>query len=426
MARIPDRHATTGAPGCWCGAEALEPFSPHYFRCRACETLVSAEMPGPEISRVQDDERGFYGREYWFSHQERTLGQPSILVRARSDLPERCLHWLRSVLRFKLPPARILEVGSSHGGFVAMLRWAGFEATGLEISPWVVEFARETFGVPMLLGRVEDQRIEPASVDMILLMDVLEHLRDPESTMRHCLGLLRPDGILLIQTPCYPEGRSHADLVAAGDRVLEMLQPREHLYLFSRRAVGELLGRLGASHVAAEPALFAEYDMFLVVGRGPVATHPPEEIEGILSRRPASRMVQALLDLDRDRRGVAQRYAEAEADRAARLQALDEQGRRLGEAEAERNNLGAEVKALREHLEAAEADRAARLEIVHEQGAELATQEEQIRLLLAQLRTLQTVITAIQRGRAYRLLRRLGFWKWFERAVARSPADSST
>ena len=47
----------------------------------------------------------------------------------------------------------------------------------------------------MLLGPVEDQQIEPGSLDVIALMDVFEHLPDPVSTMRHCLRLLRPDGI---------------------------------------------------------------------------------------------------------------------------------------------------------------------------------------------------------------------------------------
>ena len=65
----------------------------------------------------------------------------------------------------------------------------------------------------------------------------------------------------------------------------------------------------------------------------------------------------------------------AEADRAARHEVIDEQGRRLGEVEAERNNLRAEAAALRSQLEAAEADRAARLEVIHEQGRQLGEAE---------------------------------------------------
>lgn len=339
-------------------------------------------MPDREIARVEDEERDFYGRRYWFEYQERELGNPDITVRARTDLPERCVYWLRTVLTYKLPPGRVLELGSAHGAFVAMLRWAGFDATGLELSPWVVQFIRETFQVPVLLGPVEDQQIEPASLDVIALMDVLEHLSDPESTMRHCLGLLKPDGILLIQTPCYPEGRTYDEMVAQHDRFLEMLKPTDHLYLFSRRSIHDLFRRLGADYVAFEPAIFAEYDMFVVVSRVPLVTLGPAEIDATLSARPAGRMIQALLDLDVARRDLGRRYVESETDRAARLEVIHEQGRRLSVLEHE-------LAELRRHLNEIEGDRAARLRVIHEQADRLqalAAERETLRAELATLR----------------------------------------
>jgi SAM-dependent methyltransferase len=468
-------------PSCWCGSSELVPFSPGYLRCERCVTLVRAQIADSDIARVVDDKAEFYGREYWFSHQERDLGCPNILVRARTDLPERCLYWLRTVLRYKQPPGRVLELGSGPGGFLAMLRWAGFDATGLEISPWVVQFIRETFQVPVLCGPVEDQQIEPASLDVIALMDVLEHLPDPFSTMRHCLGLLKADGILLIQTPCYPEGRTHEEMVAQRDRFLEMLKPADHLHLFSRRSIRDLFHWLGVKHVAFETALFAEYDMFVVVSRVSPVSHGPVEIETALSARPAGRMIQALLDLDVDRSDLRRRYAESEADRAARLQALEAQGRRLGEVEGERNGLRAEASALRRELEVIEADNTARLEVIEAQGRRLGEVEgerndlraemsavrhhleiveadsaarlevietqgrhigaieadraarlevihdqgRRLHDLEAELQSLQNLIRAIQSTRTYKLLRWLGRWRWMEHAIRRPQADSS-
>lgn len=287
------------APRCWCGNLDLIPFSPEYLKCRACETLVFAEPPGPEISQVTDDERDFYGRSYWFTHVEERLGQPNILVRSRKDLPERCLYWLRTAMRYKLPPASVLELGSGHGGFVSLLRWAGFEAIGLELSPWVVDFARAKFNVPMLLGRVEEQQIEPGSLDVIAMMDVFEHLPDPTATIRHCSNLLKPNGVLIIQTPRYPEGESYEELVARSDRFLELLKPIEHVYLFSRHAIREFFTRLGYAYVQFEPAIFPHYDMFLAVSRVPLVAHGPETIKATLKAAPGRRLLQAFLDVDR-------------------------------------------------------------------------------------------------------------------------------
>jgi hypothetical protein len=87
------------------------------------------------VTHVVDDAHDFYGKNYWFTHQEGDLGLPNIITRARIDLPERCLYWLRTLLKYKLPPAKVLELGSAHGGFVALLQWAGFEAMGSEVSP---------------------------------------------------------------------------------------------------------------------------------------------------------------------------------------------------------------------------------------------------------------------------------------------------
>ena len=59
-------------------------------------------------------------------------------------------HWLRTLMQFVLPPARVLEVGCGHGGFVAMMRQAGYDAMGLELSPSIVKFARDTFDIPVI------------------------------------------------------------------------------------------------------------------------------------------------------------------------------------------------------------------------------------------------------------------------------------
>ncbi len=208
---------------CWCGYDQLAPFSPDYLRCPNCETLVLASFPDPQTLLVSDDEHDLYGRNYYETLVEK-FDYPALEDRAVLDLPERCLYWLRALLQYKAPPGKVLELGSAHGGFVALLRWIGFDATGLELSPWLVDFARKTFDVPMLEGPVEEQNIAARTVDAIALMDVLEHLSDPKRTMAHCLSLIRDDGVLMIQTPHYCEGKTYEDMLADNDRFVEQLE----------------------------------------------------------------------------------------------------------------------------------------------------------------------------------------------------------
>ncbi len=283
---------------CWCGNSDLSSFSPEYRKCGACKTLVTTQAPKINVTRVTDDERDFYGKDYWFSHQEQNHGFPNILVRAREDLSNRCLFWLRHLLNHKLPPGRSLEVGSGHGGFVALLRCIGFEATGLELSPWLVEFSRKAFDVPILQGPIEDQVIEPGSLDFIVVMDVLEHFPDPVATMRRCGSLLKPEGLLLIQTPMFPEERTYADLVAHNDVFVKMLIGDEHIFLFSASSIRVLFGRLGYAHTEFQPAI-APHDMFVAASRTALASHTPDEIDSALVQTSGGRLVQALLDLHR-------------------------------------------------------------------------------------------------------------------------------
>ena len=386
---------------CWCGNTALSPFSQGYLKCEACETLVLADMPEHEIARVARDEGGLYGKEYWFSHQEEDLGYTNIELRARTDLPERCLHWLKTLLRYRQPPGSLLELGCAHGGFVALARAAGFDATGLELSPSIANLARRFFEIPVLVGPVEDQKIQPASLDVLAHFDVLEHLQDPVGTLRHCLALLKPDGLLLIQTPRYREGKSYESMVATKDAFLDQLKSDEHLYLFSESSIRSFFRRLGADFLEFEPPIFSHYDMFLLVSRQPLIRHDrtPDPMNGGVS----GRLLQAMLDLDASIQDLIKKYGEMDADRATRLEVIHQQGARVGELEAERNNLKAQLDSLSRSFAFSEADRAARLEVIHQQGAREGELEAERNNLKAQLDSLSQSFAFAEADRAARL-----------------------
>ena len=316
---------TSGSRPCWCGNTDLAPFDDDYLSCARCGTLVLRRMPEGDVTAVGPDEAGLYGKDYWFNHQENDVGFPNIVERSRKDLPERCMHWLRAVLKYKLPPARTLELGAAHGGFVAILRLAGFDATGLELSPWIAGYARKTFGVPMLQGPVERQNLPPGSLDLVAMMDVIEHLPDPVGTLKSCLALLKPDGVLMIQTPQYPQGMSLAQMKAAGETFVQHLRPQEHLYLFSRRASEELMRRVGAPYVAFEKAMFSQYDQFFVASRVAPATHEPDAARAALAKSGGGRLAGAMLDLADERD-----YYRAECEsRLKVIEVLDAEVKRL-------------------------------------------------------------------------------------------------
>lgn len=313
------------AISCWCGNHALDVFSPEYLRCISCNTLVSQVGLTPEKIVVKNDEEDFYGKNYWLSHQSEDLGYPDIFRRSRTDLSERCLHWLKAILKYKFAPATSIELGCAHGAFVGLLRQCGFDAQGLEMSPWIAEFARNTFQIPMHTGPIEEQTIPSASLDMIAMMDVLEHLPNPIATIRKCLDLLKPDGILVIQTPNYPIEKTHAQMVANNDVFLAQLKSDEHLYLFSQDSIESFFQHVSDApiYIQFEPAIFSQYDMFMMVSKQPLKTHSEEAIQQFLSSSPQTRIVQAMLDLAEQRDSYIRLFQQADMDRIARLETIN-------------------------------------------------------------------------------------------------------
>jgi SAM-dependent methyltransferase len=297
--------------------------------------LIVAEMPTASDLAVTSDEDSFYGRRY-FDRLSEQYDQPSLDARARTDLPERCVYWLRTLLKYKAPPAKVLELGSAHGGFVALLRAAGYDATGLDLSPALVDAARRRFGVPILVGPIETQAIDDGSLDVVALMDVLEHLPDPVAAMSRCRDLLSPRGLLIMQTPRYVENRSFEEMTGSNDPFLQQLKPDQHLLLFSESSLRLFLKQLGFEHVAFEPAIFSQYDQFAVASREPL--QPAGRVLGSASQQ---WLAQALID-------SREIY---EVERAAQLEV---------------------IKSLEGKWYAAERDREARLKVIEKLAHDLA------------------------------------------------------
>jgi 2-polyprenyl-3-methyl-5-hydroxy-6-metoxy-1,4-benzoquinol methylase len=282
---------------CWCGNAELSAYSDEYHVCKVCGTLVSRAVLADTAFTVEEDKSELYSRDYWTRRQTEHHQLPDITRRARLDLPERCTHWLQHLLPLRPPPARVLEVGCAHGAYVALLGWAGYQASGTEMSPWVVEFGRKEFGVEILAGRIETLGFSPASFDVIVLNDVIEHLPDPLTTLRHCGDLLAPGGFFVIQTPEYKEHLTYSDLQAAGDIFLRHMDRNneEHLYLFSRRSIGIFFARLGFPALEFANPVYS-YDMLLTAARTSLVRASEQSVSTALEQRPQGRLVQALLD----------------------------------------------------------------------------------------------------------------------------------
>lgn len=99
---------------------------------------------------------------------------------------------------------RVLDIGCGNGSEVALpLARLGFQVTGVDIHAPSIEHARQLgVGVTNLsyvCGRVEELKSPPYEV--VILSEVLEHLREPRFLLLAAIEHLNKNGIIIVTVP---------------------------------------------------------------------------------------------------------------------------------------------------------------------------------------------------------------------------------
>jgi 2-polyprenyl-3-methyl-5-hydroxy-6-metoxy-1,4-benzoquinol methylase len=144
-------------------------------------------------------------------------------------------------------PRDVLDVGCSSGYLAAPLAAAGAHVVGLELDPDAAEAAR-AYCAEVLVGDVEGMELpfEPASFDAIVCGDLVEHLRDPGTTLGRLRPLLRQRGRLVLSTPNVANWAMRLSLLAGRWRYTERgILDRTHAHLFTRKTLAETVEEAG-------------------------------------------------------------------------------------------------------------------------------------------------------------------------------------
>lgn len=123
-------------------------------------------------------------------------------VCADTDLHERAIaHLLARVA----PGSRVADVGCGQGAFAARMADSGYAVVGLDVIAAEEQAAAEFDYLAVDLfdaaARARFAEAHGATFDAVVLLEVLEHVRDPWATLEFCRSLLRPGGLLLLSTP---------------------------------------------------------------------------------------------------------------------------------------------------------------------------------------------------------------------------------
>ncbi len=115
---------------------------------------------------------------------------------------------LRTILAQSIPwraGIPVLEIGVGPGENLYSLYPPSAQITGLEPDPTNAALAAQRGTIPVVQGTVADipRLFQPMQFEVICLLDVLEHLPDPEAALRIIHAAMAPGGHLVLTMPAY-------------------------------------------------------------------------------------------------------------------------------------------------------------------------------------------------------------------------------
>jgi SAM-dependent methyltransferase len=172
---------------------------------------------------------------------------PMIAAILRLLYQRRVAGWARQLA----VPGSAFEMGCGNGLMLATLRDLGWQVSGSERTDDAARSARAQSGVRVVIGGPDDLAADE-TFDLLLMIQVLEHLEAPDEAVAAMARRLKPDGRLIIGVPNFASWQSRF----GGATWFHLDVPR-HLQHFSLAGLTALLGRHGlaverASYISPE------------------------------------------------------------------------------------------------------------------------------------------------------------------------------
>jgi SAM-dependent methyltransferase len=134
---------------------------------------------------------------------------------------------------------RLLDVGCAYGYFLLEAK-RYFDVSGIELAEDAAAHCRRR-GLDVLTGVADEASFARLGTkDVIVMLDVIEHLPSPRETLARCAAHLNPGGIIVITTGDF--GSPSAKLFGTRWR---LMTPPQHLWFFSQQSVRRMAASLG-------------------------------------------------------------------------------------------------------------------------------------------------------------------------------------
>jgi SAM-dependent methyltransferase len=206
-------------------------------RCRDCGLLIS--QPQASEAEIADFYAHTFYEQIWpdadatNNAQQYRADEFPLMQRLWADWP---------------PPtaASVVEVGCGNGEMLGLLRDTGFHVRGCDPGLRAVERCR-SLGFDVVEGNSPGLPFAPASFDVAVTLQVVEHVTDPRAFVSEVVSLIRPGGVVVVATEDAWTSQTAWERQWSRIRLRtpEFRTATDHTYVFQARHLRKLLEEHG-------------------------------------------------------------------------------------------------------------------------------------------------------------------------------------
>ena len=145
---------------------------------------------------------------------------------------------------------RVFDLGCGNGSVSAELARMGHDVVGVDGSVDGIALAKQAYPQLRLEHRsvYDDLAAIYGTFDVVMTLEVIEHLYSPEAFVARAVDLVRPGGHLILSTPYHGYLKNLAIAVAGGfDKHFMATEEHGHIKFWSMRTLAPLLEAKGLS-----------------------------------------------------------------------------------------------------------------------------------------------------------------------------------
>ena len=166
---------------------------------------------------------------------------------------------------------RLLDVGCGYGFFLNLARERGWQIFGEDTSLSAVSYCHKQLNINVFRGLLEEADFPDNYFNAVMLWLVLEHLPDPQSTLKEIYRIMAPNAVLIVRVP-----NVNFILIkskASGKRSIVDGAPH-HLFGFTPQTLNLMLKNIFVKEVKIFPGKINEMMLkdFIKIPFAPMAT----------------------------------------------------------------------------------------------------------------------------------------------------------